>query len=1069
MKKRLFHCLSLAIVFSAPTFARETTVPVEGLHQNTPRVHALVGATVVVSPDKTIENATVVIRDGLIESVGANVDAPADARIWNVEGKILYPGFIDAYTHFGMPAGLTPNKPRDPNASGPAPARANPPAQSGPAYWNPLITPERDAAEFFKSNAKDAEKLNDLGFATVATFPGRGIFRGQGALVNLNGKSLNESSVDLKIAQHVGFDLAPNRPDQKSAPYPSSLMGSIALIRQALYDAQWQKDFTKAYEKNPKTLERPVENFALSELQPLINNDQFALFHAADELDYNRIANIAEEFSIDFAILGNGYEYRRANYLEESGATLVLPLAFPNTPVVDRYTQTLDLSLEQLQHWEFAPSNLAFLADKGVTFCITTHALSDPAKEFWSRMRDAVKRGLSESQALAALTTRPATLYGTENRLGTIEAGKIANITIASGNLFTNAKAKVAALWIDGDYIDKKTARTIDIKGEWTFEWKGATGFETAKITGDGAKATVQFGDTKAPATVSEKELLFSVFDSDLGGKSDTDIARLQAYISPTQLTGSGFRSDGTPFSWTATRNDSADTEKEESENGESKKQDSDSIPELAFDRYPAGAFGVARREASDAVLVANATIWTSGPDGVLENADLLVRKGKIDKIGRNLKAPRGALEIDAAGKHVTAGLIDAHSHMAMSRGVNESGSAISVEVRAADIINPVNINIYRQLAGGLTTANLLHGSANPMGGQSQVIKLRWGEDADAFKLQGARPGVKFALGENVKQSNWGDRYTTRYPQTRMGVEQFMESHFSAAADYERDWNDYRSGKTKAPPRKNIRLEAALEILRGERDVHIHSYRQDEILMFARMAQRLDLKVAAFQHILEGYKVADAMVDINAGGSTFSDWWAYKFEVYDAIPYNGAMMHRAGVLTSFNSDNAELATRMNTEAAKAVKYGGLSEEEALNFVTINPAIQLGIDHRVGSIEAGKDADFVIWNEHPLSTYASVEQTWVDGIRRFDSSEHADQLVADQQERDALIQKALAKQNKGPKSKADEDSESEKENTLHAQQSPELPANVNPALAWIYSAAIHHYSCSANEEGHNHNH
>ncbi len=317
------------------------------------------------------------------------------------------------------------------------------------------------------------------------------------------------------------------------------------------------------------------------------------------------------------------------------------------------------------------------------------------------------------------------------------------------------------------------------------------------------------------------------------------------------------------------------------------------------------------------------------------------------------MKGPKGTQIIDAAGKHVTPGLIDCHSHTAMSRGVNETGSAISVEVRVADIVNPVDINIYRQLAGGLTTANLLHGSANPMGGQSQVVKLRWGEDANAFLFEGARPGVKFALGENVKQSNWGDRFTTRYPQTRMGVEQFMESYFRAAEDYQQKWEDYEGGKTKTPPRKNIRLDATLEILRGDRDVHIHSYRQDEILMFARLAQRLGIRVAAFQHILEGYKVADAMVDINAGGSTFSDWWAYKFEVYDAIPYNGAMMHKAGVLTSFNSDDAELATRMNTEAAKAVKYGGLTEEEALKFVTLNPAIQLGIEDRVGSLEVGK--------------------------------------------------------------------------------------------------------------------
>jgi len=361
-----------------------------------------------------------------------------------------------------------------------------------------------------------------------------------------------------------------------------------------------------------------------------------------------------------------------------------------------------------------------------------------------------------------------------------------------------------------------------------------------------------------------------------------------------------------------------------------------------------------------------------------------------------------------------------------------------------------------------VTTANLLHGSANPMGGQSQVVKLRWGEDANAFLFEGARPGVKFALGENVKQSNWGDRFTTRYPQTRMGVEQFMESYFRAAEDYQQKWEDYEGGKTKTPPRKNIRLDATLEILRGDRDVHIHSYRQDEILMFARLAQRLGIRVAAFQHILEGYKVADAMVDINAGGSTFSDWWAYKFEVYDAIPYNGAMMHKAGVLTSFNSDDAELATRMNTEAAKAVKYGGLTEEEALKFVTLNPAIQLGIEDRVGSLEVGKDADFVIWNDHPLSTFASADQTWVDGIKRFDKTDHEKKVQSDKLERDALVQKALLLQAKQPKSKPEKleaDSESE-------SGEPDHESHEHSEIDWIYHDGTHHYSCSGlEEEGH----
>ncbi|MEZ5301422.1 MAG: amidohydrolase family protein [Verrucomicrobiales bacterium] len=303
------------------------------------------------------------------------------------------------------------------------------------------------------------------------------------------------------------------------------------------------------------------------------------------------------------------------------------------------------------------------------------------------------------------------------------------------------------------------------------------------------------------------------------------------------------------------------------------------------------------------------------------------------------------------------------------------------------------------------------------MGGQNQVIKLRWGSDAEGLKFEGAKPGVKFALGENVKQSNWGEDATSRYPQTRMGVEEIMRDTFAAAREYEAD-RDGAKG-SGAPFRRDLRLEAAGEILRGDRIVHIHSYRQDEIFMFARLAKELGFTVGTFQHILEGYKVADELAAIGAGGSSFSDWWAYKFEVYDAIPYNGPLMHRAGVVVSFNSDDNELATRLNTEAAKAVKYGGLRDEEALKFVTLNPAKQLRIDARVGSLEPGKDADLVLWSAHPLSSFARAEQTWIDGRRYFSAEEDRQLRESNAQERERLIAKALPERIKALKKKGDQ--------------------------------------------------
>ncbi|RMH25261.1 MAG: hypothetical protein D6693_09040 [Planctomycetota bacterium] len=372
---------------------------------------------------------------------------------------------------------------------------------------------------------------------------------------------------------------------------------------------------------------------------------------------------------------------------------------------------------------------------------------------------------------------------------------------------------------------------------------------------------------------------------------------------------------------------------------------------------------------------------------------------------------------IDARGKHVTPGLIDAHSHTGIDGGVNEGTHAVTSEVRIADVIDPDDIGWYRELAGGLTAANQLHGSANPIGGQNSVVKLRWGAPtADAMRLEGAPPGIKFALGENVKQSNWGDNFRTRYPQTRMGVETIIRDRFLAAREYADAWDRYhRLSATEqartAPPRRDLQLEALVEILDGERLVHCHSYRQDEILMLTRVARDFGFRIGTFQHVLEGYKVAEAIKEHAVGGSTFSDWWAYKFEVIDAIPYNGAIMTEVGVPVSFNSDSNELARRLNTEAGKAVKYGRVPPAEAIKFVTYNPALQLGIEDRVGSLEPGKDADFVVWSGDPLSYFSRAERTFVDGRELYSLERYAAMRDRDQAEKQRIIQKILAKKGK----------------------------------------------------------
>lgn len=435
--------------------------------------------------------------------------------------------------------------------------------------------------------------------------------------------------------------------------------------------------------------------------------------------------------------------------------------------------------------------------------------------------------------------------------------------------------------------------------------------------------------------------------------------------------------------------------------------------------RSPIGEYKVLK---PTAVLVRNTTLWTSSKRGILKKHDMLIADGKIKKIGRNLQVPKNAHLIDAKGKHVTPGIIDAHNHSMILGSVNESTLPSSAMVSIGDVVNSESAEIHRQLAGGLTVANLLHGSANPIGGQNAIIKLRLGQGPEALKFKAAPPGIKFALGENVKQSNWGDNKNTRFPQTRMGVPVFHENRFTAAWQYNREWRRFRE-KGGSPPRRDLELETLGQIIKGERWIHCHSYRQDEILAFMRTMEKFGVRVGTLQHVLEGYKVADEIAAHGAGGSCFADWWAYKYEVIDAIPYAGSLMHERGVVVSFNSDSSDLARRLNLEAAKAVKYGNTKETEALNFVTINPAKQLRVDHRVGSLEAGKDGDFVIWSEHPLSTLTVCLETWIEGKRYFERGEAIQLAEARLTERGKLLAKAKGKANKDKKNDEEKDGDS----------------------------------------------
>lgn len=993
---------AIVLLAGAPAAAQQSTAPAFGIRDVTPRHHALVNARIVTAPGKVIERGTVVLKDGSIESVGPGESVPAGAMRHDLGGKTVFAGFIDAAASVGVPAAFKPAPPPTfgrPGAGGPPAPRAEPPDAQGPRYWNRRVRPERDVAAALDVKADDAKALREQGFAAALAIPESGILRGQSALIALRGDAnsdANDVLLKSRVLQHAGTEYG----SPMNQDYPASFMGVQALIRQALLDARWHRDVGAEHARG--RAERPEANLSLDALAPVLDGSQRVMFDAASEFEAGRWLSIGREFGLGVVLLGNGTEYRVLPQLSAAKVPVVVPLAFPEAPAVEEPDTALGVALADLEHWEQAPANAARLAEAGVPIALTTHGLKDP-KSFLGNLRRAVAAGLSEDAALRALTEEPARLVGMEARLGRIASGMAANLVVADAELFRAENAQVYQVWVDGMPHEVKPLPRADVRGAWQLAWSDGRGPATLEFQGSADAPEASFGDKKATAKLAAGRILLTV-DGGWFGLPDAEKQRLSLSVDGDRLDGVRARADGSTVSVSGTRTAPGAAP-------EALKPVERRIPP-PFRGYPAGEYArVSPPVAPDAVLVRNATIWTMGPEGILENADLLVRRGKVAAVGRNLSAPAGAVVIDAAGKHVAPGIIDAHSHSALVGNVNEPTHAVTTEVRTADIIDPTDISIYRQIASGVTAANLLHGSANPMGGQATVIKLRWGRDADGLLFEGAPGGIKFALGENVKQSNWGEMFTSRYPQTRMGVEQIMLDTFTAANAYGEAWDAWNRSKRGPAPRRDLRLEAVLEILRGERLVNIHSYRADEILMFLRLAERFGFKVAAFQHVLEGYKVAPELAAAGAGASSFTDWWSFKWEAYDAIPHNPALMTRAGVLTSINSDSDELARRLNSDAAKAVKYGGLSEIEAFALVTINPARQLGIGDRAGSLEPGKDADFVIWTENPLSTFARVEQTWIDGARYFDRAEDLEQRDRVARERERLVQAILPERTK----------------------------------------------------------
>jgi imidazolonepropionase-like amidohydrolase len=1016
----LVHAALVLLLALPVAAAPPTTKPAEGLRQNTPAVHALVNLQIVPEPGQTIEKGTIVIRDGVIEAIGADVKPPADARIWDLAGKTAYAGLIDACNEINVTAEIQ---------------------KQGSPHWNSQVAPQLALDEHFTADETLNGKLRSQGITARLIAPASRVVKGQSIIVTTGSADNTRAILKRGAAQHFRLTVpfGANRDT-----YPASPMGAVAIARQALLDADWYSKAWAAWRSDPQ-LARPERSDALEALAACLSGNQPAIIDAANEQFFLRADRFAREFGLTAIIRGSGHEYRRLDEIRAAGRAVIVPVNFPEPPPVGTIEDSLDVSLAQLMHWDHAPENPARLDAAGVTIALTSHGLKDQAT-FLAAVRRAVERGLKPDAALKALTTTPAALLSMGDRLGKIAPGMIANVVVADGDLFAK-KTKVVETWVDGRRFEVEKAPIFDVRGTWELEFTGADGRNLkvglkikgaakqpsgvlTKIVAEGEKADEVKLDQ---VTVNDSQLNFRFdgksLDKDGPARASATIARGEE--EKLTLLGTVIWADGTSDKLTGTLSaklspeeqkaeeqkvakETKDGEKEgergtvgERESDSDKKEEKPETPALFAVNYPLGDFGrPVSAQQPKLIAFKNATLWTCGPAGIIEGGTLVVGEGKIVAAGKDLAVPEGAMVIDAAGRQITPGIIDCHSHMATDGGVNEGTQAITAEVRIGDFIDADDITIYRQLAGGVTAANVLHGSANPIGGQNQVIKLRWGATGEQMKFSEAPQGIKFALGENVKQSNWGDRYTTRYPQSRMGVEQIIRDAFAAARDYAAAWDRWNQRHEGLPPRRDLELEALAEVVQAKRWIHCHSYRQDEILALIRVCDDFKITIGSLQHILEGYKVADAMARHGATGSSFSDWWAYKIEVYDAIPFNGALMHRAGVIVSFNSDDAELGRHLNHEAAKAVKYGRVPREEALKFVTVNPAKQLRIDQWVGSLEPDKHADFVVWSGDPLSPRSRCEQTWIDGRKYFDRDEDRALRGEQAKMRTALIRKII---------------------------------------------------------------
>ncbi|GAB4206495.1 MAG: amidohydrolase family protein [Bacteroidia bacterium] len=981
MRYFILFIFSLNVLFNYA----QITFPSNEASYKTNTVYVFKNAVIHQDYQTVIPNAHLMIQNERIIAVTkSDKDIPKNAVVIDLRGKHIYPSFIDLYSNFGMPEVKKETSKHSFTEN----------YIKGAYYWNPAIKSDFAAHQNFVFKKQEADEYRKNGVGLLLTGLKDGIVRGSNAMIALADVSEHENILMEKAATNFSFK-------KGSSPhyYPSSLMGSIALIRQSLYDAQWYKQQNKEV------------NVSLEYLNELLKLP--VIFECNNKWDIFRAQKIAEEFQMNFIYKTAGDEYQRIQDLKNIRPRLIVPLNFPEPYDVSDIADAEIIPLSDLKHWEMAPANPLFLEKNNIDFAFTLYELKDKNK-LLEILRKVKQYGTSEKAILKALTYNPALFINAQNIVGSIKEKFLANFFISDKDIFEK-DAVIIEHWIFGKpqyFYDREADKLL---GKYAFEYnqtnfnlivEGGIGGQKLKIKKDTVSLKVQY-------KIHYPNVQFSITDSAYKCSFSGNFN-----INDSTINGVLYNLNNSQQTTISIRKTESIKDVEKQEKSEEIKKDYGKI------FYPFCAYGKPLddtlnffqqlleklKHRYDALLIKDATVWTNTKDSVLNEYDVYVVDGKVVRIAPNIDVPKTAFAkiIDAKGMHLTPGIIDEHSHIAIEGGVNEWTQASSAEVRIGDVLNPEDVNIYRQLAGGVTCAQLLHGSANPIGGQCQTIKLKWGHNADEMKYKTAKPSIKFALGENVKQGN--SPPSDRFPQTRMGVEQVFNDYFHRAKEYQKEKNKFlNQPKIKGQNtgfRKDLELEALVEILEDKRNITCHSYVQSEINMLIHLADSLGFKVNTFTHILEGYKVADKLKKHGANASTFSDWWAYKMEVMEAIPYNAALLTKMGVNTCINSDDAEMGRRLNQEAAKSIKYGGLSPVQALKLVTLNPAKALGIDKEVGSIEVGKVGDLVLWSDNPLSINAKVKYTIIEGQIYYDDDENKKWEEMIQKERTRIIQKLL---------------------------------------------------------------